>query len=524
MSRRAKKRYIEQNQSHGGRGRASGVWVWMLRLSCVLGLIVILAGFGVYSWLKSYLHSDNFRVFIGNEVGSYMGAQVEFDLFEWQGMQAQTDGFSAEGGDLVQLLKADGIKAELNLSAVQRGVWEIPDVHANSLKVVIDNRGRSEREQRSSEGLLDEKRQEEKVKANLGFFDKFLPKKTEVLAMDVAHLDLSYLNDQNTLEVIDAAAQVELKNSSGMYEIRLSQGVVNSSWFGSEVKLQHFEGRYKKGSFFLNELKGKVYDRGLLTMDGALEADDFGFVGKLEDVRVEELISENWQKRLQGDLLVNFKVSSSPNGNLLQGDLDLKNGVLTALPILDKIAAYANTQRLRRLNLSEANLKFFKQGDRLELSDIVLASEGLLRMKGYLNIENGRLDGRFKLGVMPGILAHIPGAETKVFTRGDDGLLWSPIRISGTVDQPREDLSERMIAAAYERMFELVPETGQMALKFAHDTVLDLPEKVAETLETMEDATEVLEGGVDVIKDGVEDLQDEILNSGGGLLDLIPLP
>ena len=69
-----------------------------------------------------------------------------------------------------------------------------------------------------------------------------------------------------------------------------------------------------------------------------------------------------------------------------------------------------------------------------------------------------------------------------------------------------------MIAAAGERMFEIVPETGKMALKFAHETATELPQKAIDTgSEIIDKGGEIIEEGTDIIREGV-----------GGVLNLIP--
>ena len=87
--------------------------------------------------------------------------------------------------------------------------------------------------------------------------------------------------------------------------------------------------------------------------------------------------------------------------------------------------------------------------DRLDIKDIVIASEGLVRVVGDMSVNKGELDGRFKVGVVPGTLSHIPGAETKVFLRGEKGLLWAPLRITGTLEDPKEDLTEKRCPASF---------------------------------------------------------------------------
>ena len=43
-----------------------------MRIVAIFALTLILAGFGLYSWMQSYLRSDDFRVFIGDAVGDLL--------------------------------------------------------------------------------------------------------------------------------------------------------------------------------------------------------------------------------------------------------------------------------------------------------------------------------------------------------------------------------------------------------------------------------------------------------------------
>lgn len=506
MSRRAQKR---RTSARGGGGKKLGKWVF--RTLAILVLAVILAGFGLYSWLRSYLHSDDFRVFMGETVSGVMGADAQFELFEWQGMNARTAGLSVENGRVIRHMRADGVKASIGLSGVRRGVWEVSDIRVSKLDLIMDT---TPKDDPSDEGADDVAESAPAVvnDSKSGLLDGMLPDRAELSSVEAASVDLDLKTSGGYLRAKDVAARVDVGSGSGVYDVRLSGGEIDTSWFGSPLNLISARGKYKDGRIFINESRSKVYERGLLTLKGEVEGPKFAFFGILSDVRSEELVPEDWQKRITGDLTAKFKVRSSPNGTITRGELELKKGILTALPVLDRIAAYANTRRFRRLNLSEARLKFVREGNRLDLNDIVLASEGLVRIVGNLTVTDGVLDGRFRVGIMPGTLAHIPGAETKVFIRGEKGLLWSPLRITGTMENPKEDLSNRMIVAAGERMFELVPETGKMALKFAHDTATELPSTAIEAgSEVLGEGAGALEEGTDIIREGV-----------GGVLDLIP--
>lgn len=503
MSRRARKRQSKKQRARKATGK------WILRVLSILLVCVILGGFGVYSWLKSYLHSEEFRVFISDTVGDAIGSEAEFELFEWQGMDARTAGFKSENGKVIRKIKADGVRARLGLGGVRRGVWEISDVRVNQLDLVMDTTASADV---PSADVEEDKPEATAAPEEPGFLAGLLPDRAELNSVQITSANILLKTAGGGLHAQDVATRIDSVQDGGAYDVQLSGGVIDTNWFGSPLELVSAKGKWRDGRIFLTKSEANVYKRGRLNLNGELEGDDFGFYGTLTDVRAEELVAEDWQKRIMGDVAAKFKVQSGKEHTIIRGKVQMKRGVLTALPVLDRIAAYANTRRFRRLILSEATFKFWKEGERLELTEIVLASEGLVRVVGNMTIRQGKLDGQFKVGIVPGTLAHIPGAETKVFLRGDKGLLWAPLRITGTVDNPKEDLSDRMIAAAGERMFELVPETGKMALKFAHDTATELPSKAVEA------TGDVIEGGAGVVREGTD-----IIRKGvGGVFDLIP--
>ncbi len=239
--------------------------------------------------------------------------------------------------------------------------------------------------------------------------------------------------------------------------------------------MQSARARYAGDHLYLTEAKFDALERARLELSGDVDFSrkSWNFRGKMEGADCEELVSPDWRQRLMGELGSDFRVEKKGAGEpVLSGSLKLTRGVLTALPVLDKIAAYTGALRFRRLVLSDARLDFRKIGERKELRNIVLASEGLVRVTGNIDLEGEEITmGKLRVGITPGTLAHLPGAETKVFLLHEKGLLWTTVNISGNIKKPREDLSERLIAAAGERMFELVPETGEVALRYSNKAV-----------------------------------------------------
>jgi hypothetical protein len=156
------------------------------------------------------------------------------------------------------------------------------------------------------------------------------------------------------------------------------------------------------------------------------------------------------------------------------------------------------------LTLDDARTKWHWKKGEILLTDLVLSSDGLVRLEGSLSIRGQQLEGVFRLGLAPGTLATIPGAETDVFSPGERGLLWTPLRITGDLSDPKEDLTDRLIAAAGLRMFDLIPESGVIVIKFTQSIIGESSSK------TLEKGTKLIEEGSKAVRD-VSGILDGIL-------------
>ena len=265
------------------------------------------------------------------------------------------------------------------------------------------------------------------------------------------------------------------------------------------------EGAYRDGSAFVTKADANVWENGRIRAFGEWNSatNTYSFEGNADEVKCSELLNENWARRLTGDATSTFSVDNIRGYMSMSGDLQILNGTLTALPMLDALAAYADTRRFRVLQLNEARAKWRWANGELLLSDIAMGSEGLIRLEGDIIIRGNAIDGRFRLGLVPGTLSNIPGAETDVFLPGTHGLLWAPLHVTGTLDEPEEDLTERLIEAAGMRMFEKLPETGETVLRFTQKAIGDDPGGAIEKgLELLGKSGKLIEEGGKVIDKG----------------------
>ena len=476
-SRRARRR---AGQSR--RGGSAGVWLGRLVLGVVV--LVVIAGLGGYLWLKNYLRSDGFRQMVNLKVSEMLEVEGAFDEFQWDGMELRAPNFMAEGNELIRRIEVEDLKSEIRFGALLRKRVETPEVQVGRLHVELDVTRDGPRLETGGRKVVE-----------------FGNARIDELSGEVDFGKTSLRWDK-------VRGALKPGQGSGSYDVSLARGqVLTPLALFPELDLQQATVRFMDDELILQDGSFRVFASGSLQTGGQLDlgTGEYLFEGHLSEVLCEEVVPEDWAKRITGRLTSRFMVGGEgKQAPLIEGDLELADGYLTALPVLDRIAAYTSTERFRRLSLRRAGLHFRHEGKRLELTDIVVVSDGLLRIEGTLAIDDGRLDGDLLLGVTPRTLANIPGAAHRVFHPGKEDLLWTPVKISGTTQYPREDLSDRLIVAGFEWMYEMVD--GKLVLKQSGEVAGDVANALWET------------GG------SAAKLGAEILGKGTSILSGVPNP
>jgi len=498
MSRRSRRR--------NGQTRSS----WLGRIVIgLLGAVVLVIGTG-YLMLRNYLHSDGFRKFLSGEVSRAANVKGEFSPFRWDGLAVDTAAFEATGGGPLAILHADGLHTEIGFGGVSRGVWELNGTSIRRLEVAVDTTRKPDTEVPPEVKVPVTKKERPRP---------WYPSEVEVSGLEVRDLNVAAtLKEGKVASARNLRVKVEPEGGKKNYRAEIVGGQIQLPGdFLPGIELEKVKARIQEKAFFITSASASVWGDGKLEMtgEGDLERKSYAFEGNANNIACEYLLNDSWAKRVTGQLSSDFVVESVSGEPQAHGSLKVDNAVLTALPVLDALAAYADTRRFRVLNLNEATADWrWKRGE-ITLNKLILSSDGLVRLEGNLVIRDKELDGMFRLGIAPGTLASIPGAETDVFVAGEKGLLWTNVRVTGSANDPKEDLTERLIAAAGLRMFEELPGTSQKVLKFSKALLGESPE------EAVLKGVEAIEKGVEVIEktEGIVREARDILKSEGGLLE-----
>lgn len=476
----------------------------------VLGMlsaaVVSVAG---YVWLRSYLASADFRRMIVSQAEKTLKAQSTMSPLRWDGFQVNTDYFEATGPSSMKQLSVEGVKTGIDAAGVMRGVWSVSPSRITKLSVTVDT---------TATGLaapqvetIDEGSESLRVKPS--WFDSWIPKKIETDSLIVNDSVIRVITREGEAMLSGTRWDVEPTDSLEKVKVRANGGKVKLPFEWSPVlKLDKMRLTYQSGYLYLTDSTFRVYDNGSLDIAGELdlESQSYSLEGSLRDVMCSEVLPSDWRQRLSGKVESSFAVRSSKSQPTVKGHLRIDQGILTALPILDKLAAYSQSLRFRTLTLHAAECDYEWTGDRIVFSNIKLGSDGLARMEGRITLSRSapgqpyQLNGDFLVGLAPGTLSQIPGAEEDVFFPGEKGLLWAPMHLSGTMDDPKEDLSARLMAAAGARMFDIIPATGVKVLKYTQQVVEDAATGTGVVSKAVETGGKVIEQGTDVVDQAVQ--------------------
>jgi hypothetical protein len=465
MSRRSRKR------------KTAGEKRWLGKavvVSLILGVVILAGGYGL---IRNYLHSDSFRKFLSSEASKVANVTGEFSPFRWQGLAVDTESFEATGAGPVTAVRADGLHTEVGLGGLRRGVWEIQGSSLRRLDITLDAT-KSTGPNKPNRSADPTSRSNSKDRP-LSWF----PSKAEVQSIDIAEVTVHALLDPGPVRASGMRIRAGRADAKDTYRAEIQGGTIQVPLgIVPNLRLDRVQLRYQDQQVFLTDSNIEAWKNGRISATGEWDSATrrFSAEGTIRDIKCDELLNEDWSKRLTGDVLSDFIIDNPAGTPQARGKLTINNGVVTALPLLDALAAYADTRRFRILTLDEAHTGWrWKKGE-IALTDLVLSSDSLVRLEGTLTIREKKLDGVFRLGLAPGTLASIPGAETDVFAPGERGLLWTSLRITGTLDDPKEDLTDRLFAAAGMRMFDQIPETGERVIKFTQSVLGNSSSKTVE--------------------------------------------
>jgi hypothetical protein len=164
-------------------------------------------------------------------------------------------------------------------------------------------------------------------------------------------------------------------------------------------------------------------------------------------VPIRQWLPAEWKGRLKGSAFGDVHWTGKDpklESSSAEGSLHIRDGRIADVPFLNKLAELAQKKSFEQLDLSECSLAFAWRYPEIDIKDIAVEEKGKFRIEGEISIKRRAVRGTIKLGLTREYLDWLPNPE-EVFSRRSSGYLWTQVHLSGTIDEPRQDLSQRII-------------------------------------------------------------------------------
>ena len=443
-----------------------------------VGLLIVIVGLlGARAWVTSYLRSDDFRHFLERKTSAALRADARLEPLRWQDTEVYTEALDAAGntGSPFAKLTVEQVRARLDLHALWRRTWRVDSIDAERFAATLGNPHPVAPDTVAASEVTPSSQPGEGQ--GRGFLAGWLPSRVEIGAVNVNDFSLVW----NTGRVAGTHVTARPRNGGTQnWDIDGSGGRLEETHFPA-VRLTDFHVKSSSHEVFITRATGQSDGGGRLELAGrqALDGDRaLDLTADFDGLPVQPFLPADWRARLHGNATGNVHVTGSAarGGDpwRARGHIELQDGRLEALPLLDELAVFTATERFRQTALQRGQADFEWTPGGVTVSGLLVESAGLLRIEGGFTVRGDQMDGTFQVGVARGSLRWIAGVGARVFDQPErDGYVWTTAHLHGPVRHPSEDLTPRLVAAAQQEVIDKArQETG--AVLDTANSLLDL--------------------------------------------------
>jgi hypothetical protein len=443
----------------------------MRRLWLGLGFLFLLLVAGVIGlniWVHAYLRSEAFRQLVSAKTGQALRMDAEYQPLSWAGSSVFSEALKGAGlaGAPIESLNAEQVRANVNWKAIFDGAWQVERVDVVRLNVDLRTVARQ------SASATEPGPTPEPVPPKKGF----LPNRFQ---LDLVSVEEANLTVDGIGGVRHTALTVRPEGNGWVFD-----GVGGQLELAKQqsLGLTDFRLRLQQGVVYVTDANLRLGNSGMIKVSGEVggEHEPFDLRFSWDAVNAADLLDAEWRGRLTGVLAGEaHSVGRGKKPSLTTGKFLLVDGMLKGLPVQKEIAKFTRSPQFERMPLQMVSGEFTRDGATTTVKNFVAESAGLLRLEGDCRIGgDGALDGTFQVGVTSQSLLWLPGSQEKVFVTSKNGYLWTTVKIGGTVQNPVEDLSDRLARA----MGEQVIDTGVEFLRTAPKDATDAVDRALELL------------------------------------------
>lgn len=433
---------------------------WLGILFGGLFALLLIAGIALYFAVKPYLSSDSFRSLLESEVSKKLQVNVKFEPLQWNGLTVFTNSLKTVGDSKVAIKSIDAqqLRIGIALRPLLQKVARVDLIEMQSLAIEFQLPEPQTEAPQASEAPSS---------PPPAWIQSIAPQKVEIGEI--------------------AIQQGKLRWPSGESDFgQLTQFKVLASVDGDDFNLLVSDGKLEIPQlpvFVLKTLKGRAHQQNIFITTAALQYENQGTLNldgelgmgspttahlniEISGLPITPFLRGDWKARLLGNINGKIKLDQDEKTNgvpQVTGSVELTHGKIEALPVFNQIGEMlklvdtTQVERWRSVPLDRAKTNLHWTPQKMTLDQIDFESKNLLLLQGKIEIEGEAVAGTLLVGSNPKTIELVPGLIDKVFNQPTGDYAATPVILSGTKSDLKEDLTERLAVAAVSEFLEKLP-------------------------------------------------------------------
>jgi len=418
--------------------------LWILGgLGAGLLVLGVLTAVVLPVWVNRWLGGDQFRQLASQQLSTLLKTEGELQPLEWSSFSVYSASFASRiGAPGPWLWELRELRTEVSPRLLLDRILRFPEISVGELILTPGTQPALASVEAPMPAPGD------KISPNL-----FRDVQIGTVEIRSVHLPPSAASGGWGVQGLQVSAQPSRHQTD--FWVRGGEITTPLSWLGN-IQLGDVKGRYSNPTIFLTSLDAKSPAGGILQLSGEYTPgptpkaqgratwDRWSIPGGKIGVGLFEIPA-----RMSGEFVLQEMGVGGPVG---QGQVRLVEARLEPGPgsetILGLLGALTGEPRLRGCPLTTAQAKWSMQPGLFDVTQILAEAPGLLRAVGQVRINGQNLSGQILFGLERNIgfkVNALTGGEC--FRREEGGYLYEPINLSGTLDNPQNDLKAKLTSA-----------------------------------------------------------------------------
>jgi len=390
------------------------------------------------------VHGDLFRDWLSKKVSRSLHADGRLEPLTWEGSNFRSAGFSATGNPKSKLrsLKVTNISAHIDWHQLLKGQFVIDHLNAEKIEAVV------------GKGLSQPSA--EPTHRAPGFkFSDLLPSRVRV---DYFFVDDANLHWQTTLGdsgQFTGTKVTATQRQPDQWDVEAIGGKAQHAAY-PVMEVQRAHGTVNRESIVIQDAQAALPGGTSIQLAGNIDIAkqlNATLTANFANLDTNAVFPVAWRfgGKMSGHLVYKGDLDRFEHGEVT-GSVKISGAAIDLANVFGTLHQLARFGGLNDVQLDSIATDIRYQERNTQFSNFQASYQDQIRLEGTGSMGPGHIDANLLLGLSPKILGWIPGAEERVFTDQKDGLRWTPVRISGTPEQPKEDLTKRLVSAFRDKM------------------------------------------------------------------------